>query len=820
MAILKNTTIAGTGQITIPSGNTVSRPYVRPVLETFTSVGSTTWTAPATVNKIEVLVVAGGGGGGLGYYGGGGGAGGVVYRDEFAVTPGQGYTVTVGGGGAAGPNDTTNGGNGGNSVFGTLTALGGGGGNSRNASGGGRAGGSGGGGARPGDGGGAGQQPGSASGGFGNAGGSNITTESGTYGAGGGGAGQPGQIGALPYGGATPRQNTSLGAPGGDGIDFSFMLGKTFGDNGFFGGGGGGGSRGTGEPVTGGKGGGGDGGEIGGATGSAGAANTGGGGGGGGDNAQAGGNGGSGFVAIRYYLSEDNVEPEGLIRFNTDINELEVYEGSARKWVTQDPNKNYAGGNFLRHTLDYTNAVWVKTNGITSSATSIVDPDGNRNAVEWSTSSGGSYSRLRQSFTAVAGRKYTTTLYVKRVPGEYRYCMIYCNWVGRGAYFDIEDGVYVGAYSTSGDLEIHDIYPAGDGWWRLVCGGVVATSGLRYPELFIHNTVAAGTSGSIQDTTAGRGMYTYGWTLEEFVGSSPSDFTATYDVAAPTPVTGATHTVHEFTEVGTTGFRPSFTGNIELLVVGGGGGGGARGGGGGAGGLIYKTDYPVVAGKQYTVTVGNGGVGSSSTTAGNTDQMGTNGQDSRFGDLVAVGGGGGGGFDQAGRHGGSGGGPGRDAEDGPKNQPGRGIEGQGHRGGFSGNYGSTTNVGCSGGGGGGGAGGPGGNGTTDDSRTGGTIVRTSGEWGGNGGPGLPVSITGSTRYYAGGGGGGNGCNDATSADKGVGGIGGGGDGNDSAVRTATAGAANTGGGGGGGGDNPQTSAQGGSGIVIVRYKHQ
>jgi hypothetical protein len=100
------------------------------VLETFTTVGSTTWTAPIGVTSVEYLVVAGGGGAGNGFdnAGGGGGAGGMVLTGTINVTPGQSYTITVGDGGIGGDNARANnaGTDGENSVFGSITALGGG----------------------------------------------------------------------------------------------------------------------------------------------------------------------------------------------------------------------------------------------------------------------------------------------------------------------------------------------------------------------------------------------------------------------------------------------------------------------------------------------------------------------------------------------------------------------------------------------------------------------------------------------------------------------------------------------------------------------
>ena len=115
-----------------------------PIVQSFTS-GSGTFTVPAGVTSIDVLVVGGGGAGGsntLNNSGGGGGAG-DVETATLSVTPGDGLAWAVGAGGVAAAGQ---GAVGSNSSFGTVTAKGGGGGGTRNvASGVGSAGGSGGG---------------------------------------------------------------------------------------------------------------------------------------------------------------------------------------------------------------------------------------------------------------------------------------------------------------------------------------------------------------------------------------------------------------------------------------------------------------------------------------------------------------------------------------------------------------------------------------------------------------------------------------------------------------------------------------------------
>lgn len=100
---------------------------------------SGTWTRPAGVETVEVLLVGGGGGGGgISYTGsasslssGSGGGGGVVKKliDVTSIPVGQSVAVTIGAGGTGGTTAGTAGGVGGNSLFGSLlTALGGGGG--------------------------------------------------------------------------------------------------------------------------------------------------------------------------------------------------------------------------------------------------------------------------------------------------------------------------------------------------------------------------------------------------------------------------------------------------------------------------------------------------------------------------------------------------------------------------------------------------------------------------------------------------------------------------------------------------------------------
>jgi len=191
-----------------------------PVITSYTSVGSGTFSVPSGISAVDVLVVAAGGGSGVDN-GGGGGAGGLIYRPAFPVTPGGSVSYTVGNtaGSSSGPypgNPAVGQQGRQNSVFGTLTAQGGGGGGNWQPNSSGYDGGSGGGNARyndqsGGNGGGTGTQP-QAPGesgqyGFGNPGGQSARSQPQSNGSGAGGGGAGGA-------GAADQQGTRAGDGG------------------------------------------------------------------------------------------------------------------------------------------------------------------------------------------------------------------------------------------------------------------------------------------------------------------------------------------------------------------------------------------------------------------------------------------------------------------------------------------------------------------------------------------------------------------------------------------------------------------------------
>lgn len=251
---------------------------------------------------------------------------------------------------------------------------------------------------------------------------------------------------------------------------------------------------------------------------------------------------------------------------------------------------------------------------------------------------------------------------------------------------------------------------------------------------------------------------------------------------------GVTHTYGDFVafEFMTSGSLTCTEGTVEYLIVAGGGGSAPSnqqsGGSGGAGGLLSGVT-PIISGTS-TVTVGAGGA------------ISTQGDNSVFGSLTAIGGGAG--FYSAdGGDGGSGGGGGGGYGTSGSTSGGAGTAGQGHAGGIGYKQ----------------------NGIPVSSAGGGGAYEVGGDsgyaTGGSGGSGVTSNITGDYVFYAGGGGGG-----ARNGTPGIGGAGGGGNGITNGV-AANPGTPNTGGGAGGTGSNNAGSvsspgAIGGSGVVIIK----
>jgi hypothetical protein len=260
---------------------------------------------------------------------------------------------------------------------------------------------------------------------------------------------------------------------------------------------------------------------------------------------------------------------------------------------------------------------------------------------------------------------------------------------------------------------------------------------------------------------------------------------------------------------------------FDILVVGGGGGGGYNaGGGGGAGGLVYGSNIILDHTNVHNIKVGKGGIGGIGDIGGIGEVSSTNGSDTTFGNIIAMGGGGGVDNYGIGNIGGSGGGSSTNTAiansiGGSKAQIDKFIIGDKILVGYGndGGIGRTEEEGgvkrsAGGGGGAGSSGKTSGNYETDDEQ----LARI--ENGGDGGVGRQYDITGINQYYAGGGGGGI-HNNYLPGNPGDGGLGGGGNGGQP-NSSGTDGVDGTGSGGGGCGGFSGNGGNGGSGIVILK----
>ena len=250
------------------------------------------------------------------------------------------------------------------------------------------------------------------------------------------------------------------------------------------------------------------------------------------------------------------------------------------------------------------------------------------------------------------------------------------------------------------------------------------------------------------------------------------------------------------TGTGQTQYTFTTTENLScdiLIVAGGGGGGMNAGAGGGAGGLILIENITISTG-TYTnyIKVGNGGAGGQ---VSDVNTVASNGINSVFGSYIAIAGGAG--VNSGGANGNAGGSGGGAGNDGSGNRTGgAGTTGQG----FKGGNGTIPGGFDRSGGGGGGAGGEG-------------QASVSATRAGDGGVGRNMSSifgtsVGQSGWFAGGGGGG-----VHSGTGGTGGTGGGGSEN-------VVGTNGTGGGGGAARSGSGSGRNGGSGIVIIRYRRQ
>jgi len=495
---------------------------------------------------------------------------------------------------------------------------------------------------------------------------------------------------------------------------------------------------------------------------------------------------GTGGIKLPTGTEAQRVNETGQLRFNTETNLAEYYDGTSWKPIDSPPTlSSVSPSNPVDDGSTVTTITLTGTSFQSGSTLTIIGND----TTEYDVASFTVVSDTSITFsytTALAGGGTNTPYSIKYSNPSGLTATISDFAPNVGPVFDVASGS-LGSIAIGANGSTFTQPTATD-----TIGGtlVYSISVGALPDGVSQNSSTGALSGTT--TTAG----TFSFTVQVTDGTTTIErqYNATvvnpYIVATGGTVsTSGDYKTHIFTGsadfVVTNAGTPGGADTVSYLVIAGGGYGQPSSGGGGGGGYregsvagqspwttspLATTGVPVTV-TTYPITVG-GGAGT-----------GASGGNSVFGTITSAGGG------RTTLDGGSGGGAGRD---------GPGTFGSGNTPPVSppqGNNGGNSPIaGWCGSGGGGGAGGVGSNGAGGSQGA---------ERSGPGGPGTSTSITGSSVTYAGGGGG-----FSQQGTHGSGGSGGGG--------SAPGGSGSTNRGGGGGGDG----GNGGSGYVVIRYKFQ
>jgi len=535
--------------------------------------------------------------------------------------------------------------------------------------------------------------------------------------------------------------------------------------------------------------------------------------------------------ALRIPADSSNNRPTGqtgYIRYNTDTNLIEYWNGNTSSWEPISPPTPVIGSISPQYILQDVSSTVYTISGGNFNSTSNVSFIGNVDSITYPSAVTTFNSTIQltclitddiadaSNNTAFAVKVTNTNSGFSATSGSvvlYNKGPIWNTLIGSNLGTGLTDFTYTTGDSPFTDLSASDVPPVNSPISYFTSTPLNASA----PLVTLDSTLGRliGTMPSVssisnynfnsypQDASGSRGPNSnFIFSVAPFVTPSAgltSYMTTTYvdsgNNIVSGPVSGGA-VIYTFKDSSATSPGTTRTGTITvniartltyLVVAGGGGGGGSTNfsGGGGAGGLLTGTSA-VTASSTYPLTVGAGGT------------YDNNGSNSVFSGITANGGGAGGGAaSDSGNSGGSGGGgAGYLGGGGTISNWGTGTGGQGNRGGGGGSYPSPYG---DAGGGGGGAGAVGGsqNNVAPNCNDGGIGVTSTIQ-------GLPAT------YYAGGGGGRGGN----------GGLGGGG-GNNGGTGGATQGAPGTnglgGGGQGGGNVGSAGNGSGGSGVVILRF---
>lgn len=173
-----------------------------------------------------------------------------------------------------------------------------------------------------------------------------------------------------------------------------------------------------------------------------------------------------------------------------------------------------ASTNLLTYSEQFENADWTKINA-TITANAVTAPDGTLTADKLVESATDASHRVdRSNVTVSENTVYTISVFLKA--GERRYGRLRCG-TNIGFILDVRFDLVAGKYINSSGVQIGDLQPLGNGWYRVVATFTtqVGATTLSGTGVYLHDTATGGSSGGdgyLGDGTSG--LYVWGAQLE------------------------------------------------------------------------------------------------------------------------------------------------------------------------------------------------------------------------------------------------------------------------------------------------------------------
>lgn len=222
---------------------------------------------------------------------------------------------------------------------------------------------------------------------------------------------------------------------------------------------------------------------------------------------------GVGAVSVK-----DQNTPANIL-YNTAADNFWSNAGTSPKQIhhTSSPYVRWAPHNELARSQEFDNATWAKTGGATISANATAAPDGTSTA---DTMTNGT-DDISQSNTLVAGRQYTSSIYLKAGTATWVRIIQQVSTDNNAGWFNASTGA-TGAVSNGGTGSGAAITATsvGSGWYRVQLTGIVSTSGTSGN---VNLTCVTADSGSTRDN----GMTLHMWGAQMNRGSIATTYLPT-----------------------------------------------------------------------------------------------------------------------------------------------------------------------------------------------------------------------------------------------------------------------------------------------------